>query len=65
MKRGNDMTVNEYREKHPDCEYCKHHYGGFDKCIATNKRMNKRTAKKCRCYKPDKFTEGKTDDLQS
>ena len=47
------MTINEYREKHPDCEYCHNHIHPFDKCIATNKRMSKTTAKHCPCYVPE------------
>lgn len=49
------MTVKEYREKHPDCEYCHHRVQPFFNCIALNKRMSKRTAKKCPCYVPTKW----------
>lgn len=44
------MTVTEYREKHPNCEYCQHR--GFTTyiCSATKKRMSKMVAKKCPCY---------------
>ena len=52
------MTVKEYREKHPNCKYCKNwmcmdSYGY--ECSATRKRMTKRTAKKCPCYVPEKW----------
>lgn len=50
------MTVKEYREKHPRCEYCLHNYARFPstlfRCPATEQRMSKRTAKKCPCYIP-------------
>ena len=45
------MTVTEYREKHPDCEYCVHNNHVFDTCFATNLRKSKNRAKKCPCYK--------------
>ena len=45
------MTVNEYRKKHPDCEYCKHSTRPVHTCLALNKRKSKRRAKKCPCYK--------------
>lgn len=52
------MTVKEYREKHPNCRYCKNWmYGdsyGYE-CSATRKRMTRRTAKKCPCYVPEKW----------
>lgn len=49
------MTVTEYRETHPNCEYCKHR--GFSDfiCYATQKKLSKRTAKKCPCYTPVKW----------
>ena len=47
------LTVNEYREKHPDCEYCLHRARPFDKCIALNKRMGKRTAKNALAMFPE------------
>ena len=47
------MTVAEYRTKHPNCEYCKNRMSGESyKCSATDKRISKRTAKKCPCYIP-------------
>lgn len=47
------MTVKEYREKHPNCKYCKNRMSGEDyECSATGKRITKRTAKKCPCYIP-------------
>lgn len=49
------MTVYEYRKKHPDCRYCKHRMPTFDDCYALNKRMSKRTAKKCPCYVPEEW----------
>ena len=45
------MTVTEYRKKHPNCRYCEHESHWFGRCRATLKRMTKRTAKKCPCYK--------------
>lgn len=50
------MKVTEYRRKHPNCKYCAH-YGGWMsyKCDATQKKMSKRTAKKCPCYVPEKW----------
>ena len=47
------MKVSEYREKHPNCEYCNHRIGGFDRCRATNKVMSRITAKHCPCYVPE------------
>ena len=44
------MTVTEYREKHPDCKYCKHRGYSNYICIATGKKISNRTAKKCPCY---------------
>ena len=64
------MTVTEYREKHPDCQYCKHRIPPFDTCSAINKRMSKRQAKKCPGYVPEKWyldkaeNEGLSDDSQ-
>lgn len=52
------MTVNEYRKKHPDCTYCHHRIPPFDTCVAVNKRMNKRRAKKCPCYIPEEWKYG-------
>lgn len=54
------MTVFEYRQKNPDCEYCVHQQRPFDTCLATNKRMGKTTAKKCPCYIPEtwKYEKG-------
>jgi hypothetical protein len=49
------MKVHEYRKLHPDCAYCKHRIPPFEKCSATNKRMSKRTAKKCPCYCPEEW----------
>ena len=51
------MTVNEYRKKHPDCQYCDQRIPPFSDCIcvATNKRMSKRRAKKCPCYVPQEW----------
>ena len=52
------MTVKEYREKYPNCKYCKNWMcmdGYGDECSATRKRMTKRTAKKCPCYVPEKW----------
>lgn len=50
------MTIKEYREKHPNCNYCLNcgHKADvpFERCKATNKVMRKRTAKKCPCYRP-------------
>ena len=53
------MTVTEYREKHPHCEYCDNRIPPFDICLATNKKISKRQAKKCPCYKaqPWKYDE--------
>ena len=50
------MTVKEYREKHPNCKYCKYWLCGDSygyECSATKKLMFKRTAKKCPCYVAD------------
>ena len=52
------MTIDEYRNKHPDCEYCNHSIKPFDTCLATNKRKRKRRAKKCPCYVPQKWEYG-------
>lgn len=52
------MTVKEYREKHPNCEYCKNWMWGDEygyKCSATKQVMRKRTAKKCPCYVAEKW----------
>lgn len=49
------MTVFEYRKEHPDCEYCKNRIPPFDVCVATNKKMNKITAKKCPCFVPEEW----------
>ena len=50
------MTVNEYREKHPKCEYCHNRIPPFETiCVATNKRMRKATAKHCPCYVPKEW----------
>ena len=49
------MTVTEYREKNPDCKYCKHRIPPFSICQATNKKMSKRQAKKCPCYEAEKW----------
>lgn len=49
------MTVKEYREKYPNCRYCRHRLNGLDTCSATDQKMSKRTAKKCPCYEPDKW----------
>lgn len=49
------MTVTEYRTKYPSCEYCRNRMRPFDRCIATNKRISKRTAKKCPCYVPEEW----------
>lgn len=52
------MTVKEYREKYPDCCYCKNWMLGDSyghRCSAINKIMTKRTAKKCPCYVPEKW----------
>lgn len=47
------MTVKKYRERHPNCKYCKYWMLGDSygyECSATKKIMRKRTAKKCPCY---------------
>ena len=44
------MTVNEYRDKHPNCEYCVHHSKLYYFCPATKKEMKKHTAKFCPCF---------------
>ena len=49
------MTVTEYRRKYPDCEYCRHRTPPFNTCLAINKRISKRQAKKCPCYEPEKW----------
>ena len=49
------MTVKEYREKNPNCCYCNHRSMSMDYCSATQKKMSKRTAKKCPCYTPKKW----------
>lgn len=51
------MTVYEYRRKHPDCEYCKNMCRPFDRCLATNQKMSKRTARKCPCYAAEGWEE--------
>ena len=56
------MTVLEYRQKHPDCEYCHHNVPPFDVCLATNKRKSKRRAKKCSLYIPEKWPYEKEKD---
>lgn len=40
------MTITEYRKKNPDCKYCKHRIPPFSICLATNKKMSKKQAKK-------------------
>ena len=52
------MTVDEYRKKHPNCEYCNHRIPPFEFCLATNKRMGKLRAQKCPCYVPKKWGYG-------
>ena len=54
-KAVSDMTVDEYRRKHPKCEYCNHRIHPFDHCIATGKRIRWRSAKKCPCYVAKKW----------
>ena len=49
------MTIDEYREKHPDCEYCSHRLWGALTCPAINKTMSKRRARRCPCYIPKKW----------
>lgn len=49
------MTIDEYRNKHPDCEYCNHRIPPFSNCLALNKRKSKRRARKCPCYVPKKW----------
>ena len=50
------MTVTEYREKHPNCEYCFNHPRDCgERCEAIGKKMSERTAKKCPCYIPRKW----------
>ena len=49
------MTIKEYREKHPNCQYCKHRVPPFDICLATDKIMGKSTAKRCPCYIPEEW----------
>ncbi len=45
------MTVNNYRDEHPLCEYCIHRKGAFyGFCPATRKKMKKHTAKRCPCF---------------
>ena len=58
------MTVKEYRELHPNCEYCNHNIPpSYSRCPATGKHMSKRTAKKCPCYIPSKYiTDVRSDD---
>lgn len=46
------MTVIEYRKNNPDCQYCRHRIFPYDTCLATNKKISKRRAKKCPCYIP-------------
>lgn len=55
------MTVTEYRETHPNCEYCKHGEGALYNCPATRKRMSKRRAKKCPCYTPRRWYSDKEE----
>lgn len=50
------MTVAEYREKHQNCEYCKHAaYGGLCFCPATRKPFGWWSARRCPCYTPAKY----------
>ena len=58
------MTVTEYRRKYPDCKYCQNRLPGFEICNATNKSIifNKRTAKKCPCYVPEKWKYENVDE---
>ena len=55
------MTVNEYREKNPDCRYCKH--GSIrivdDLCMCKAKIKDifftRFSAKRCKIYEPVDF----------
>lgn len=49
------MTVNEYREQHPKCDYCKHLWPGLDKCQARKIYPRKGTAKRCPLYNPEEY----------
>ena len=44
------MTVDEYRKKYPNCNYCVHRVPGLCTCLATEKKMSEKTAKSCPCY---------------
>lgn len=60
------MTVNEYRQKHPNCKYCIHncYYGFSDRCVATNKIVLRWTAKWCPCYKARNFIESQLSEVE-
>lgn len=49
------MTVFEYRQKHPKCDYCYNRIQPFETCQATGKIFFPWTAKKCPCYRPKKW----------
>ncbi len=47
------MTVKEYREKHPNCRYCKYSFDcamGIYYCEAKEKQIFFNKAKKCEVY---------------
>lgn len=52
------MTVFEYRQKLPKCIYCYHQippFELFETCKATGKTVFPWTAKKCPCFRPNKW----------
>jgi hypothetical protein len=49
------MTVFEWRQVFPNCEYCKNYIPPFGECKATGQRIGKRTAKKCPCFVPEEW----------
>lgn len=60
------MTIDEYRKKHPDCEYCNHRIPHFSCCLAINKYgLGRLRARTCPCYVPEKWkynTDAKGED---
>lgn len=49
------MTVKEYREQHPKCDYCRHLWPGLKQCQARKIYPKKGTAKKCPLYTPEEY----------
>jgi hypothetical protein len=58
------MTVYEYREQHPKCDYCRHLWPGLGKCQARKIYPKKGTAKKCPLYEPEEYERENRDPLR-